>query len=119
MMKKIVLALIVVSSLISLPVFAAEMQDQDAPPGMPEKHMEKMKGKGMCDLPMMGKSSMVATDEGGVIVLLGNKLMRYDADLNLEKEVEIKTPDMGKQCPMMGMAGKGEASDSKIEKKMA
>jgi hypothetical protein len=58
-----------------------------------------------CD--KMGKSSMVATQDGGVIVLVMNKLQKYDADLNLVKEVEIKMPAMDKkQCPMMGMMGK-------------
>ena len=39
---------------------------------------------------MMGGSSMVATQDGGIIVLIGNKLLKYDKDLNLVKEVEIK-----------------------------
>ena len=48
---------------------------------------------------------MVATGDGGVIVLAGNKLMKYDADLGLVKEVEVKMPMGpmgGRQCPMMG-----------------
>ncbi len=55
--------------------------------------------------PIMGKTQMVATDEGGVIVLAGNKLMKYDAELNLVKEAEVKMPMGpmdGKQCPLMG-----------------
>ncbi len=67
--------------------------------GMPMSGMEKK-----CSS-MMVKAQMVATDEGGVFVLAGNKLMKYDADLNLVKEVEVKMPmsSMGdKQCPMMG-----------------
>ena len=39
---------------------------------------------------MMGGSSLAATEDGGAIVLIGNKLMKYDKDLNLAKEVEIK-----------------------------
>ena len=37
----------------------------------------------------MGKE-LVATTDGGVVVLIGNKLMKYDANLNLVKETEIK-----------------------------
>ena len=68
-----------------------------------------MPGMGKMCATMMGKAQMVATDEGGVIVLAGNKLMKYDADLNIVKEVEVKmplSPMMDKQCPMWGkMAG--------------
>lgn len=38
---------------------------------------------------MMSKK-MVASGDGGVIVLVGNKLLKYDKDLNLVKEAEIK-----------------------------
>jgi hypothetical protein len=38
--------------------------------------------------PMMGKK-MIATSDGGVIVMFCNKLYKYDKDLNLKKEVEI------------------------------
>lgn len=82
---------------------------------------EMMMGK--CSMPgimmkgMMEKS-IIATTDGGVIVLTGNKLMKYDEDLNLVKEVEIKVDmdamnkdmaEMMKNCPMMkgGMMGAG------------
>ncbi len=39
---------------------------------------------------MMGGSSLAATEDGGALVLMGNKLCKYDKDLNLVKEVEIK-----------------------------
>jgi hypothetical protein len=46
---------------------------------------------------MMGKS-LVPAEDGGVIVMMGNKLFKYDKDLNLEKEAELKidTEDMQK-----------------------
>jgi hypothetical protein len=105
-MKKILLAVLVLSVLILAPAFAEETQ-KDAMPGMTlDKPMGMpMSGMGKMCCPMMGKTQMVATDEGGVIVLAGNKLMKYDADLNLVKEVEVKIPMGpmgGKQCPMMG-----------------
>ena len=63
---------------------------------------------------------MVATSDGGVIVLTGNKLTKYDKDLNVVKEVEIKMDlesmhkqmmDMMQNCPMMkGMTNKTEPS---------
>lgn len=85
---------------------------------------EGMKGarKMMGPCPMMKKmmeKSMIATSDGGVVILVGNKLMKYDKNLNLVKEVEIKIDmeemqnnmkEMMKNCPMMkggmmGMAG--------------
>lgn len=49
---------------------------------------------------MMMDKKLVATKDGGVAVLLGNKLIKYDAKLNLVKETEIKV-DMKEYCPMM------------------
>jgi hypothetical protein len=56
---------------------------------------EKMQGMGHCCEMMMSKS-LVATKDGGVVVLLGNKLFKYDKDLVLQKEVEIKCLKSGK-----------------------
>ena len=92
-MKKIMLVALVLSLLASASAFAEETKGNEMP------------GMGKMGCPMMGKAQMVATDEGGVIVLAGSKLLKYDADLNLVKEVEVKMPmgPMGsKQCPMMG-----------------
>jgi mono/diheme cytochrome c family protein len=38
---------------------------------------------------MMRSSSLVAGSDGGVIVLMGNELIKYDNELNLVKQVEI------------------------------
>ena len=116
-MKKILWAVIVLLLMISAPVFAEETSQSempgmtmDQPMGMPMSGMAKK----CC--PMMGKTQMVATDEGGVIVLAGSKLMKYDADLNLVKEVEVKMPIGpwgGKQCLMM--MDKGTAADAALD----
>lgn len=80
-------------------------------------------GKGMMKSDMMGKCPMqgvmmkgmmektiLMTADGGVIVSAGNKLVKYDKDLNVIKEVEIKIDieamqqtmrTMMKECPMM------------------
>lgn len=68
----------------------------------------------------MAEKSMVATADGGVIVLVGNKLIKYDKDLNVVKEVEIKIDmeamrknmrEMMKDCPMMKGAMMGADTD--------
>jgi mono/diheme cytochrome c family protein len=38
---------------------------------------------------MMSRSSMVPTPDGGVIVMMGNELLKYDNNLNLVKQIEI------------------------------
>lgn len=85
------------------------------------KMMERCKMTGMC--PMM-HLSLVATSDGGVIVLAGNKLQKFDKDLMLQKEVEIKMDmeSMKKMmmgmCPMMGDKMKeGAAEKAKEEMK--
>lgn len=102
-MKKII-SVVVLSLLIAAPVFAEEVT-KEAMPGMNTDRPMGMSNMGRKCFSMMGKAQMVATDEGGVIVLMGNKLTKYDADLNLVKEVEVKMPmgsRGGKQCSMMG-----------------
>jgi hypothetical protein len=39
---------------------------------------------------MMLKRQLVATRDGGVIVMTGNKLIKFDKNLNLIKEVELE-----------------------------
>lgn len=68
--------------------------------------MGMMEGKGMMGMcqSMMNKPSLVGVSDG-VVVLSGKKLYKYDANLNLVKEAEIKIEAMGdgKMCPMCQM----------------
>ncbi len=56
--------------------------------GRMNDHQGGMKGK--MRMGMHRPPSMIATSDGGVLVLNGGKLAKYDAQLNLVKEVEIK-----------------------------
>ena len=78
--------------------------------GMKAESKDAMMGKGMMMMKMMEKT-VVATSDGGIVVVLGNKITKYDKDLNVLKEIEIKMDrenmkkdmdDMMKMCPMMG-----------------
>ncbi len=89
--------------------FAEEMNGSIMGQGMMGKGM--MKGKmmhqggmmGMCPRHvMMGKSTLVASNDGGVILLVGNKLYKYDKNLKLVKEVEIKI-ETSETSSMKGM----------------
>lgn len=85
-------------------------------------------GRGMTGKGMMGKGkiggkmmmhgmmksmmerTVLTTADGGIIIVQGNKLTKYDKNLNVIKEVELKTDfdsmhgmmrDMMEKCPMM------------------
>jgi len=64
----------------------------------------------MCSMMMhFGIRQVVATQDGGIVVVSGNKLMKYDSGLNLKKEVEVKIDTTGmanfysmmSKCPMI------------------
>ena len=62
------------------------------------KGKEGMMGGGM--MKMMGMmqqmhSNLVATPDGGVIVSSGGKLIKYDNQLNVVKQIDLPKPEMG------------------------
>lgn len=143
-MKKLTYLIVAVAvvSLSAGSVFAGKMKDGMMEEGKDGTGMEKgmMMGKGMMEdgmmdggmMKMMHKmhgmmrsSTMVASNDGGVIVLSGNKLYKYDKNLNLVKEAEIKMDMAGgmmggmggkKMCPMCAkMKGKAAATDEAAE----
>jgi hypothetical protein len=61
---------------------------------------QKMMGHGSCMGAMMKSmmsKSVLETKDGGLVVMVGNKLMKFDKDLNLVKEVEVKVDVTGMQ----------------------
>ncbi|MFA5119276.1 MAG: hypothetical protein WC695_10625 [Candidatus Omnitrophota bacterium] len=125
-MRTVIVVLFLAISLVmfSLPVFAQDTAKMD--PKMHEQMMQAPEGKaaamgddemmmrhgkmkkGMCPMhEMMMKSFagkvMTATNDGGVVVLIGNRLMKFDKTLGLIKEVEIKQDMEGMQKMMMQM----------------
>jgi len=75
--------------------------------------MTMMRGQmgdgGMCGM-MLGRTQLLATNDGGVVVMLGNKLYKYDRELKLTREAELKIDaeamqrlqrQMQNACPMM------------------
>lgn len=114
-MRKVVC---VVLAGLFLMIFSSYAQAEDVPEsqeasgGMTGYHEGMMKHDKMKDPAKMMKmframmaKSMIATEDGGVIVLVGSKLQKYDKDLVLQKEVEIQTDtedmqEMMSHCPM-------------------
>jgi hypothetical protein len=88
------------------------------------------KGKGMMDGKggMMGRgmmmkcmgmmqqmhSNMVATPDGGVIVSSGSKLIKYDNQLNVVKQVDLPKPEMGMMDKGMGKMDMDGDDDDKV-----
>lgn len=78
-------------------VFAqdAPQLTDDAPLTLSGNSQNQMGGGGMMaqmNSPMMNdqhNESMIATSDGGVVVMAGPRLIKYDKDMNLVKEVEI------------------------------
>jgi len=59
---------------------------------------------------MMGsmmERKMIATSDGGVVVINGTKLDKFDKDLNFVKETELKSDTAGMQSMMRQMMGGG------------
>lgn len=97
------------------------MMGEDSPMPPPSDRPGKDKMAEMMPMCMMMHSMMgkelVATQDGGVVVLVGNKLQKYDKNLQLIKEVEVKQ-DKGAMPPMMmdkmgGCPGKKKMMEDK------
>jgi len=122
-------------ALMALLIVPALVFSQEKSPAMDKsmemgKGMDMGKGMGMCKgmgrecgkMGMMMQKQMVATSDGGVIVLAGNKLYKYDKDLNLVKEAEIKMDVEGMKKMMDQMkekCGKDKMMQEKNEKEEA
>ncbi len=63
---------------------------------------------------MMGKA-MVPTEDGGVVVMIGNKLYKYDKNLKLKKQAEIPVDYKNLKNMMMQMRQMG--MEMPLEKK--
>jgi hypothetical protein len=97
---------VAIAALIGSYVVFAQPQAQTPPQGagqpqgqqpigpgmMRSRMMDHMQSCPMCEAmtSAMMLKTMIPTQDGGVIVAFGNKLMRYDSQLNLMKETEMK-----------------------------
>ena len=128
-MKKTALLVIVMAFIFSVAIIAPARAEtpkdekKGAPMGemmgkqhMMGKEMKEEMGCRMGDMPMhcMMSKQMIATSDGGIVVTIGNKLYKYDSNLNLQKEAEIPV-DMEKMKKMMNMKDMGMMQE-KMEK---
>jgi hypothetical protein len=86
-----------IALLMFFPVMTfAESSAEKKEPAVEEAKKDKQKEREQMMsmvMSMLGniQKQMVATGDGGIVVLKGNKLLKYDKDLNLIKVVELKT----------------------------
>lgn len=87
-------AIMVLCLVISGFSFAQDSKDKDDKMTMAGPMMENpMMQGGPGDFPMMDMmpiGDMVATADGGVAILIGNSLIKYDSNLRLVKEIKIE-----------------------------
>lgn len=110
MRRRIGMILAVILVLFLSLVFAQEKSENkvETQSAMPMSGMKEsgMMGKGMMDRVMMDKGMMdrkiVSTRDGGVVLWIGNKLFKYDKDLKLVRETELKIDMSEKRQKMMG-----------------
>jgi hypothetical protein len=111
-MRKVI-AVIIAVLILSVPGLASA-QVEHGEGMMDDKGIEKMDHgmmkRGMMGCPMMKHMMgpmVVATSDGGVVVVTGNQMTKYDQDLDVIGQAEIKMDMeamkmMKAGCPMMG-----------------
>lgn len=72
--------------------------------GMGNCKMDSTMECNMMRMHIFGPKSAFATTDGGIVIIMGNKIMKYDKDLKLKKEVEMKIDStamkqMMRKCP--------------------
>lgn len=117
MRKLIIIAIVTAFILTSAGIcFAQASDDQTGKMGTMMSGKDMMGHKGMSGQDMMARdhmgkgmmsNSIVATQDGGVVVMIGNRLYKYDQNLNLKKELEISVDYEGLKGMMMKMQNMG------------
>ncbi|MCF8112713.1 MAG: hypothetical protein K9K21_02545 [Desulfotignum sp.] len=117
MRKSTIVAIVTAFILTSVSIcFAQESDDQTGKMGTMMSGKSRMGRQGMSGQDMMGRDhmgrgmmriSMVATQDGGVVVMIGNRLYKYDQNLSLKKETEISVDYEGLKGMMMKMQNMG------------
>ena len=90
---------------LSLPLYAHD-EKEEMKMGMMGAKGGKMMGMHQMMMKKMMEKSVVATSDGGIVIVEANKITKYDKNLNVVKEVETKMDmegmkEMMEKCPMM------------------
>lgn len=105
-MKTVSLLMILFVAFVS---FAQNNNQNGAPgkggmDGMGNCKMDSTMECNMMRMHMFAPKTAFATTDGGIVVIVGNKIMKYDKDLKLKKEVELTVDStamkhMMRKCP--------------------
>ena len=101
--RGVVLGLVLGLLAPAVPVTAQEQGSSAA--AAPQAQMQKMWSR-VKGCPYCTAVKMVATEDGGVVVLAGDRLLKYDKDLNLIKKVTVDVKPSA-MCPWKGRKGSG------------
>jgi hypothetical protein len=114
-MKKIIVLAVITGSILIISAIglAQNEQPQKGKMGQMGQMMDqKMKKQDhmqtrcpACAMAMCGMMSkaMLPTDDGGIVVMIGNKLYKYDQNLDLQKETELSVDFKNMKQMMMKM----------------
>ncbi|MBN2467878.1 MAG: hypothetical protein JXD19_06965 [Deltaproteobacteria bacterium] len=131
-MKKCLFTLLGVMALVCMVTFSYAQDPVPEESGTMMHHRGKMTcnkdmmGTGCCQaMAAMTPKFLVETKDGGIVLLAGSKLMKFDQNLNLVKEVQIKMDieaeqemmrQMQKNCPRRTMMmQEGAKADEKTQ----
>lgn len=105
-MKKIIILLAIVTVVLSMGSFAFAASKEEpkfggehsAMPMSPDMERGGAMGMGsrvpmmssMVMMQMLREKSITPTSDGGVLIIVGNQMIKYDKDLNVVKEAELK-----------------------------
>ena len=130
-MKKFLSVMLCAVLFLAVPVLAADMSGKKAGEMTQQKMSKEAPGKqgkmekcekcgkmgdeccckGMHRMGgMMMHKTIIATEDGGVVVMMGDKLVKYDKNLNLVKEVEfnMEEEECDEECPTCKHSDKDE-----------
>ncbi len=111
-MKKIIVLVIITGAILIFSAIGLAQNEQPQKGKMGQMMDQKMKKQNhmqnrcsACAMAMCGMMSkaMLHTDDGGVVVMIGNKLYKYDQNLNLQKETELSVDFKNMKQMMMKM----------------
>lgn len=98
--------------ILSVPGLALAQMEKEA--GIFERKMPMGHGMMKSGCPLMktlSERTVIATSDGGVVVVFGNTMTKYDQDLDVVKEVELKMDLDAVKKMMEGMKGECPVQD--------
>ena len=130
MKKQLVFLMVFVVGISAVSFLFAATQDEpkrvEGRANMPTSPDMERRGMGMMNPSMMNnmmmmqamrERSIVPTSDGGVLVVVGSQMMKYDKDLNLVKEAELKiNMDKIREGMMSGMPSQNSSKPSELKK---